>query len=121
MYFTESIPTLSTEPVLTVCYGKETPQYQVLFSSFPRLVDTLSSMGIAEKLADKLYFSAGLITKDIWEEACVGGVTNSKKLRLLINCILSQVELNATNYGKFVAILKEFDELQDIVQLLEIV
>ena len=35
--------------------------------------------------------------------------------------VLSQVELNAANYDKFVTILTEISGLQDIVELLEIV
>ena len=116
--FTASNPTLSTEPEL-VSYGTETQQYQALLTNFPRLITTLSPMVSAEELAEKLHCSARLITKGTWEEASLGGVTNSNKLRNLMKSVLSQVELNAANYDKFVAILYEFDGLQDVVQLLE--
>ena len=82
-------------------------------------MDVLSSVGIAAQLADKLYYSARLITKAVWEEATLGGMTDSNKLRVLMNSVLSQVELNAANYDKFVTVLYEFDGLQDVVQLLE--
>ena len=85
------------------------------------LVKALSHMMSAEELADKLYFSAELITESIWEEVSVGGVVSSKKLRLLMKSVLSQVELKAANYDKFVAVLKELDGLQDIIEILEIV
>ena len=85
------------------------------------LVKALSRMMSAEELADKLYFSAELITESIWEEVSVGGVVNSKKLRLLMKSVLSQVELKAANYDKFLAVLKELDGLQDIIEILEIV
>ena len=75
----------------------------------------------AEELAGKLYFSARLISESIWEEAYVGGKTNANKIRLLMKSILSQVELNAANYDKFVTVLKDISGLQDIVELLEIV
>ena len=116
--FTVSSPTLSTEPELVSC-GTETQQYQRLFTNFPTLVDVLSSVGIAAQLADRLYYSARLITKAVWEEASLGGMTESNKLRVLMNSVLSQVELNAANYDKFVTVLYEFDGLQDVVQLLE--
>ena len=109
--FAASSPTLSC--------GEETQQYQRLFTNFPRLMTALSPMVSAEDLADKLYFSARLITKGTWEEASLGGVTNSNKLRNLMKSVLSQVELNAANYDKFVTVLNEFDGLQDVVQLLE--
>ena len=85
------------------------------------LVKALSRMMSAEELADKLYFSAELITESIWEEVSVGGVVSSKKLRLLMKSVLSQVELKVANYDKFLAVLKELDGLQDIIEILEIV
>ena len=118
--FIASSPTLSAEPEL-VSYGTETQQYQRLFTNFPRLITTLSPMISAEELADKLYFSARLISRNTWEEASLGGVTNTNKLRILMKSVLSEVELNAANYDKFVTVLYEFDGLhaQDVVQLLE--
>ena len=116
--FTASSATLSTEPELVSC-GIETQQYQTLLTNFPKLIKTLSPMISAEDLADKLFCSARLITKGTWEEASLEGVTNSSKLRKLMKSVLSQVELNAANYDKFVTVLYEFDGLQDVVQLLE--
>ena len=72
-----------------------------------------------EGLADKLYFSARLISEGTWEESSLMNVTNSNKLRFLMRDVLTQVQLNAANYDKFVAVLNEFDGLQDVVQLLE--
>ena len=82
-------------------------------------MDVLSSMRIVEEMANKLYFNAKLITKPVWEEAFVGGVTDSNKLHILMKTVLSQVELNAANYDKFVTVLYEIDGLQDVIQLLE--
>ena len=84
------------------------------------LVKALGHMMSAEELADKLYFTAGLITESIWEEVSVGGVPSSNKCRLLMKSVLSQVELKAANYDKFMAVLKELDGLQDIIEMLEI-
>lgn len=83
-------------------------------------MSALSALVSAEELAGKLYFSAGLISESIWEEAYVGGKTNTNKLCLLLKSVLSQVELNAANYDKFVTVLAEIGGLQDIVELLEI-
>ena len=118
IFITAAHPTIPTELVTEL---KTTPQYQRLFSTFPTLVTALTPMVGAAELADKLYFSTRLITESVWEEASVGGVTNSTKIRLLIKSVLSQVELNAANYEKFVAVLREFDGLQEIVELLETV
>ena len=119
IFITAAHLTLSTELVPEL--KKTTPQYQRLFSTFPTLVTALTPMVGAAELADKLYFSTRLITESVWEEASVGGVINSTKIRLLMKSVLSQVELNAANYEKFVTVLREFDGLQEIVELLETV
>ena len=113
-------PTLSSEAELA-SRGKETQQYKRLFLNFPRLVSALSALVSAEELAGKLYFSAGLISESVWDEANVGGKTNAKKLCLLIKSVLSQVEMNVVNYDKFIIVLTEISGLQDIVELLKIV
>ena len=96
----------------------QVPKYDRLLTRFPQLIESLAYTTRAEDLADKL-LREKLITKGCWEEACLPTVANSMRTRRLIGAVLSQVELNASNYDKFVSVLGEFNGLQDIVQLVE--
>ena len=119
---TDSFSTIhitTLKPNRTVCSGKTTQQYDRLFIKFDQLIENLADITRAEVLADKLRRKR-LITKGCWEEACLPTVTDSKRIRLLIRAVLSQVELNPANYDKFVSALREFEGLHDIVQLIAI-
>ena len=119
MYF--PLPTVDTCSSVQLQYSTSSCQatkYGRLFARFPQLIESLAYTTRAEDLADKL-LREKLITKGCWEEACLPTVANSMRTQRLIGAVLSQVELNASNYDKFVSVLEEFNGLQDIVQLVE--
>ena len=101
----------------TAFSGQGRQQYDRLLTLFAHLIEKLADTIRAEDLADRRW-SEKLITKGCWEEACVRGMANSRKIRPLMTSVLSQVELNLVNYDKSVSVLREFDGLQDIVQLI---
>ena len=56
----------------------------------------------------------GLISKDIREEAEVTTITTRKRIRPVINAVVTELERNEENIGKFKQILKKFRVLEDL-------
>ena len=98
--------------------SKETEEYKRFFAQFDELIEKLADADVAKSLADKLR-KKEVITHYCWEKACLPNVPNTDRIRPLINAVLSKVEMNTANYGKFIAILIEIDGLQSIIELLE--
>ena len=84
--------------------GTQTPEYQKLQGNFDRVIHHLGAILSAEDLADKL-FANRLIRNETREEASLSTVANTKKIRALIVAILTRVEMDPTNYKKFVTVL----------------
>ena len=72
------------------------------------------------RLADEL-LAAGLINGEVWDKAFVAGVTNSEKIRPMIDVIIVKMELNASKYyKKFIDILKQIGgALEDVVEFIQ--
>lgn len=83
--------------------GQSTPEYLTLQESYSRLV-THVSMQI-DTLRDSL-FETGLISSDIYDNINTI-VTAKEKARTLIRAVMTKVELNPSNYNKFMDILKK--------------
>ena len=81
-------------------------------------MDFLSDNVQPERLAGKL-FSAGMITRSTAQKANMRGITDSERIRPLVYAVLSQVEKNTANYGKFLNILEDEGGIQELVQLLQ--
>ena len=98
--------------------SKETEEYKRFHAKFDQLIEKLADADVAESLADKLR-KEELITHYCWEKACLQSVPNTDRIRPLINAVMSRVEMDTANYGKFISILKEISGLQSIIDLLE--
>ena len=98
--------------------SKETEEYKRFFAQFDQLIEKLADANVVESLADKLE-NTQLITHECWEEACLKTITNTKRIRPVINAVKSKVEMDTANYYKFISILKEIPGLQCIIELLE--
>ena len=99
--------------------GRETAQYQSIFSRLDLIINHLSDSVAVESLADKLYRKL-VITRDSYGAVCVAGVPNHLRVRTLIRAVLSKIELNVTNFDKFIATLREFQGLDDIIDLINV-
>ena len=98
--------------------GDQSSEYRTLRQNLEVIVDFLSDNVQPERLAGKL-FSAGMITRSIAQKANMSGVTDSERIRPLVYAVLSQVEKNSANFGKFLNILDDEVGMEELVQLLQ--
>ena len=94
--------------------GKETTQYKKVAAKYDLIITTLSKTVSAETLADKLHVKR-LIGDDIRSKAQVAGV-GEDKIRPVIDAVLSKIELNSANYDEFIGTLREFGDLEDLIE-----
>ena len=97
----------------------QSPEYQRLQEKFDIVIHHLGAVLSAEDLADKLYVNK-LITSGTQEEASLGAVTNTKKIRALMIAVRAKVEIDPANYHKFLTVLKAISGAEDIGKLLEL-
>ena len=97
--------------------GTQTLEYKKLCANFDAVIHYLSAILSAEELADKLFVNK-LITSGLREEASLGTITNTKKIRTLIVAVLAQVEIEPVKYNKFLALLSCISGTEDIAKLL---
>ena len=84
-----------------------------------KIIRYLAACVSPESLADK-FLVAGLISVAIWNKAFVSGATNLEKIRPMIDVIIVKTELNAAKYYKtFIDVLKEFGDLEDVIEFIE--
>ena len=89
-----------------------------LQSNFDVIIRFLAQNIDPESLADKL-FASRLISHSLVEEVGVSAITKSKRIRLLMNAMLSLVELNSEKYREFMNILEAIEGLDELVALLQ--
>ena len=99
--------------------GPESPEYQKLRDNFGAVIHHLGAARVAEELADKL-FAKKLITNETREEASLATHTDTKKMRVLLPAVLTQVEIEPSNYHKFIQILSSISGAEDMVKLLRL-
>ena len=86
--------------------------------TFDTVIYHLGAARVAEELADKL-FAKKLITNETREEASLATVTDTK-MRVLIPAVLAQVEIEPSNYDKFLQVLSAISGAEYIVKLLRL-
>lgn len=109
----------ATPALSAMMSGTQTREYQKLHENFDKVVDYLGDILSAEILSDKL-FSKKLITKGIRDKACLGILTNTEKIRVLIAAIHAQVEMKAANYHTFLTVLSAIVGTEGITKILKI-
>ena len=77
----------------------------------------LSSNVSPGRFADTLR-DQDFITEDTWRKAHIPFITNSMKIRVLIEAVLSRINLDARNYDKFIAVLKQYGGLDDLITVI---
>ena len=97
----------------------ETREYQKLQENFGTVIRHLGAARVAEELADNL-FAKKLITSGTLEKACSATHTDTEKMRTIIVAVLAQVEIEPSNYHKFVQVLSTISGAEDIVRLLRL-
>ena len=60
----------------------------------------------------------GLISKDVREEAEVMTITTRKRIRPVMNAVISKLELSEENADKFKSVLKKFMVLDDLIEII---
>ena len=86
--------------------------------TFDTVIYHLGAARVAEELADKL-FAKKLITNETREEASLATVIDTK-MRVLIPAVLAQVEIEPSNYDKFLQVLSAISGAEYIVKLLRL-
>lgn len=102
--------------LITMDSGPKTREYRTLQGNLSKIVDSLSATVDPGSLALKLH-EVNLVTRSAVDSAnIIYGMTPAQRIRPVLTAILSQVELNASKYHDFVAILEEFNpELADVL------
>ena len=97
--------------------GNNASQYKTVAENIDVIVRFLATKVNPQQLADKLN-QAGLINDYIKEKVSdsMTGVTISEKIKTMIDAVLSRIQLKATNYDKFVAVLTQLGSLEDLIE-----
>ena len=84
------------------------------------VIENLAGSRMAEDLAQKM-FAKGFISRGIRDKATIYApdVTEEDRIRKIIDAVLLKVEEDSDNYSKFLRILKEFPDLDDVVEYIE--
>ena len=71
------------------------------------------------RLADR-FRGAGLINDETREKAFISATTEADKIRPMIDVIIVKTKLNAAKcYKKFIDVLKEIGDLEDLIEFIE--
>ena len=71
-----------------------------------------------EGLAGRLLVQ-NLISEDIRDQSFVASLTKPEKIRRMMYAVIARIELNPTNYVKFIGVLKQDGSLGDLIQFIE--
>ena len=99
--------------------GTQTREYKKLQETFDTVISHLGAVLTAEELSHKL-FAAKLITNGTREQACVAGVANSKRMRILVVAVLAQVQIRSENYQTFLSVLGNISGVDDILDVMKL-
>ena len=83
------------------------------------MIYQLGAAQVAGELADKLY-AKKLITREMAAKANLPTRTDAEKMRDLILAVLAQVEIEPSNYHKFIQILSAISGAEDMVKRLRL-
>lgn len=97
--------------------GKQTQEYNKIQENCAILSRTLANHVPPNDLANKL-FAAQLIGEDLKRQANRGNVDEVVRIDNLLAAVHNQIELNCTVFQKFIEILQDYDQLEELLKLL---
>ena len=97
--------------------GKQTPEYSKVQENYAMLSKTLANLVPPNDLANKL-FAAHLIGEDLKQQASNDNVNKTARIDNLLAAVHNQIELNCTVFQKFIEILQDYDQLEELLKLL---
>lgn len=97
--------------------GKQTQEYNKIQENCAILSRTLANHVPPNDLANEL-FAAQLIGEDLKRQANRGSVDEVVWIDNLLAAVHNQIELNCTVFQKFIEILRDYDQLEELLKLL---
>lgn len=82
------------------------------------IISFLAANVSPERLADRLR-RENLIGDDIKERASTTTIAKSDRIRPMVDAVISRVKLNVAKHAKFISVLKQFQDLEDLIQFIE--
>ena len=98
--------------------GKQTPEYVVFQENYDKISSTLIDLVAPNDLANKLY-SAKLIGWNLKRQANRSMVDEAEQIGKLLSAVHNQIELNCTVYQKFIEILEDYSQLEELLKSLK--
>ena len=99
--------------------GMKSLEYQKLQVNYDTVIYHLGAAQVAGDLADKLYANK-LITREMAAKANLPTRTDAEKMRDLILAVLAQVEIEPSNYHRFLQVLSTISGAEDIAKRLRL-
>ena len=95
--------------------GTRTPEYRKIQDNYANICSTLTAHVLQGDLANKL-FTAKLIGNELKRAAGWGIVDEGERINKLLAAVHNQIKLNSSNFYKFIAILEEYTELEELLK-----
>ena len=95
--------------------GKQPPEYRKIQDKYADLCNTLTDHVPPGDLANKL-FQAKLIGKELQRTAAREIVDEKERINKLLAAVHNQIELKSANFYKFIKILEEYTELEELLK-----
>jgi len=95
--------------------GKRTLEYRKIRDNYANLCSTLTDHVPPGDLGNKL-FQAKLIGKESKRAAARGVVDEEERINKLLAAVHNQIELKSANFYKFIEILEEYTELEELLK-----
>ena len=98
--------------------GKQTREYKKIQDNYATLSSTLTDHVSPGDLGNKL-FEAHLIGGDLKRAANKEHTDEAVRINKLLAAVHNQIELNLENFYTFIKILEDYEQLKDLMKLLE--
>ena len=95
--------------------GKRTPEYRKIQDNYANICSTLTDHVPPGDLGNKL-FQAKLIGKELKRAAARAIVDEEERINKLLAAVHNQIELNSFNFYKFIEILEDYTELEELLK-----
>ena len=98
--------------------AKRTAEYRKIQDNYAKISSTLTELVSPGDLASKL-FEARLVGKQLKQFANKEIRDDGERINRLLGAVHNQIELNSANFYKFIKILEEYVELEELLKLLK--
>ena len=98
--------------------GKQTREYKKIQDNYAKLSSTLTDQVSPGDLGNRL-FEAHLIGGDLKRAANREVTDEAVRINKLLAAVHNQIELNSENFNKFIKILEDYEQLKDLIKLME--